>query len=74
MTLDQLLKSQRAVIVSIDMDHVPLKLIEMGCIVGNTVEVLQIAPLKDPIYIKINDSFLSIRKDLARYIHVEKSA
>lgn len=72
MTLDQLPKSQPSVIVSIDMDHVPLKLIEMGCIPGNSVEVLQIAPLLDPIYIKVNDSFLSIRKDLARFIHIEK--
>ena len=36
----------------------------MGCLPGNIVEVLQIAPLSDPIYIKVNDSFLSIRKDL----------
>lgn len=71
MTLDQLPKSQISVIKDIDMDHVPLKLIEMGCIPGNTIEVLQVAPLMDPIYIKVNDTFLSIRKDLAQYIHVD---
>lgn len=72
MTLDQLPKSQLAVINEIHTDHVPLKLIEMGCIPGNTVEVLQVAPLMDPIYIKVNDTFLSIRKELAKHIIVEK--
>lgn len=71
MTLNFLKKSQKGTIVSINVDHVPLKLIEMGCLPGNIVEVLQIAPLSDPIYIKVNDSFLSIRKDLAKEIEVE---
>ena len=71
MTLNQLEKSQKALIISINTNNVPLKLIEMGCLPGNIVEVLQIAPLSDPIYIKVNDSFLSIRKDLAREIEVE---
>ena len=71
MTLDFLKKSQKATIISINEEKVPLKLIEMGCLPGNMVEVLQIAPLSDPIYIKVNDSFLSIRKDLAKEIEVE---
>lgn len=71
MTLNVLKKSQKGTIISINIDKVPLKLIEMGCLPGNIVEVLQIAPLSDPIYIKVNDSFLSIRKDLAKEIEVE---
>ena len=71
MTLNQLEKSQKALIISIHTNNVPLKLIEMGCLPGNVVEVLQIAPLNDPLYIKVNDSFLSIRKDLAKEIEVE---
>ncbi|HLW63367.1 MAG TPA: FeoA family protein [Flavobacterium sp.] len=71
MTLDQLPKSQPSVIKTINTEQVPLKLIEMGCLPGNIVEILQIAPLLDPIYIKVNDSFLSIRKDLAQQIEVE---
>lgn len=70
-TLNFLKKSQKGKILSINIDNVPLKLIEMGCLPGNIVEVLQIAPLLDPIYIKVNDSFLSIRKDLAKEIEVE---
>lgn len=71
MTLDFLKKSQKGTIISVNEEKVPLKLIEMGCLPGNRVEVLQIAPLSDPIYIKVNDSFLSIRKDLAKEIEVE---
>ena len=71
MTLDFLKKSQKGTIISVNEEKIPLKLIEMGCLPGNMVEVLQIAPLSDPIYIKVNDSFLSIRKDLAKEIEVE---
>lgn len=71
MTLDVLKKSQKGNIISINSEKVPLKLIEMGCLPGNIVEVLQIAPLSDPIYIKVSDAFLSIRKDLAKEIEVE---
>lgn len=71
MTLDILKKSQKGTIISINSENVPLKLIEMGCLPGNIVEVLQIAPLADPIYIKVSDAFLSIRKDLAKEIEVE---
>ena len=71
MTLDVLKKSQKGNIVSINSEKVPLKLIEMDCLPGNIVEVLQIAPLSDPIYIKVSDAFLSIRKDLAKEIEVE---
>lgn len=71
MTLDVLKKSQKGSIVSINSEKVPLKLIEMGCLPGNIVEVLQIAPLSDPIYIKVSDAFLSIRRDLAKEIEVE---
>lgn len=70
-TLNVLKKSQKGTIIEINSDNVPLKLIEMGCLPGNVVEVLQIAPLANPIYIKVNDSFLSIRKDLAKQIQVE---
>ncbi len=71
MTLDQLPKRQPSVIKEINTEYVPLKLIEMGCIPGNIVEILQIAPFLDPIYIRVNDTFLSIRRDLAEQIEVE---
>lgn len=43
----------------------------MGCLPGNTVELLQIAPLGDPIYINVNESHVAIRKETAAEIDVE---
>lgn len=69
--LSQLKKGQRAVISGFELDSIPLKLIEMGCLPGNSVEVLQIAPLGDPIYLNVNESHLAIRVETARQILVE---
>ncbi|RWW99972.1 FeoA family protein [Flavobacterium cerinum] len=70
-TLANLKKGQRAVIVDLNIDAIPLKLLEMGCLPGNVVELLQIAPLGDPIYIDVNDSHVAIRLETAAEIDVE---
>nr|WP_255669423.1 FeoA family protein [Myroides oncorhynchi] len=70
-TLDLLKRNEKGVIVDFDMQKVPLKLLEMGCLPGNAVELLEVAPLGDPIYLCINDTHLSIRKELAREIQVD---
>ena len=70
-TIDTLQKGQRAVILSFDDAIIPLKLIEMGCMEGNFVEVIQIAPLGDPIFLSVNDTKLAIRKEMAIRIFVE---
>ncbi len=69
-TLDLLKKNQKGVIAEYDMHNVPLKLLEMGCLPGNEVKLLEVAPLGDPIYLCVNDTHLSIRKELAREIVV----
>ena len=53
--------------------NIPLKLLEMGCLPGADVELIQIAPLKDPIYICVNGSHLAIRRDTASQIEIEDS-
>lgn len=70
-TLNTLKKNQKATIVDFDLDQVPLKLLEMGCLPGNDVELLEIAPFGDPLLLSINDTHLSIRKELAKQIVVE---
>lgn len=70
-TIDTLQKGQKAVILSFDDAIIPLKLIEMGCMEGNFVEVIQIAPLGDPIFLSVNDTNLAIRKEMASRIVVE---
>ena len=55
------------------LDVIPLKLLEMGCLPGAEVELIQQAPLKDPIYICVNGSHLAIRNETAAIIQILKS-
>lgn len=71
-TVDLLKIGDKATIINVDLDKIPLKLIEMGCLPDNELEIIQIAPLGDPIYINVNNgSHLAIRKETAREIEVE---
>lgn len=53
-------------------DDIHLKLMEMGCIPGEEVSIVKIAPLGDPISISIAGYNLSLRRTEARYIWVEE--
>ena len=70
-TLDQIEKNQRGRIVEIETESIPLKLIEMGCLPGNEVHLVQIAPLKDPLYLVIDGCHLAIRKETAQHISID---
>lgn len=70
-TAAQLKKGQKGIIKTYHAEHIPLKLLEMGCLPGNEIELLHIAPLKDPLYININGSHLAIRKETAKHIEIE---
>jgi ferrous iron transport protein A len=70
-TIHSLKKGQKAIIKDFDIDVVPLKLLEMGCLPGNVVELLQIAPFGDPLFLDINGSHLAIRIETAREIEVD---
>ncbi|MDI5894219.1 FeoA family protein [Flavobacterium sp. LB2P84] len=70
-TIHSLKKGEKAIIKDFDIDIVPLKLLEMGCLPGNMVELLQIAPFGDPLYLNINGSHVAIRVETAREIEVE---
>ena len=70
-TIHSLKKGQRAIIRDFDIDVVPLKLLEMGCLPGNEVQLLQVAPFGDPLYLEINGSHLAIRIETAKEIEVD---
>ncbi|TDO83932.1 ferrous iron transport protein A [Flavobacterium chryseum] len=70
-TIYTLKKGEKAIIKDFDIDLIPLKLLEMGCLPGNLVELLQIAPFGDPLYLDINGSHVAIRVETAREIEVE---
>jgi len=70
-TIADLRKGERALIKGFSLDLVPLKLLEMGCLPGNEVTLVQMAPFHDPLYLNINGSHLAIRKETAIQIEIE---
>jgi len=70
--LSQIKVGKKVVIHSFENDDIFLKLMEMGCVPGETVMVEQIAPLKDPISISVAGYRLSLRLDEAEHIFVEE--
>ncbi|MCB0502551.1 MAG: ferrous iron transport protein A [Bacteroidetes bacterium] len=71
-TISSLKIGEKGIIEAFDTEKIPLKLQELGCLPGNEVELIQIAPFKDPLHLKMNGSHLSIRKDLAAFITISK--
>ena len=63
---------ERGIIEEISFDDIPLALLEMGCLPGESVELLQRAPLHDPLYIRVNGSHLAIRTETASQILITK--
>lgn len=71
-TIAQLKRGEKAIIKQFSENDVPLKLLEMGCLPGNSVEMIQSAPFQDPIYLNINGTHLAIRRETAEKIIVER--
>ena len=71
LSVAQLQKGQKGIIQDFNIDFIPLKLLEMGCLPGNEVQLLQVAPFGDPLYLTINDCHVAIRLETASVIHVE---
>ena len=72
MTIADLKKGEHATIIDSSSEDIPLKLLEMGCLPGNNVQLLQSAPFADPLYLNINGSHLAIRKETAALITIKK--
>jgi ferrous iron transport protein A len=68
--LSELEAGEAGIIHSFEKDELYIKLLEMGCLPGNVVELLQIAPFGDPLYLNINGCHLAIRLETACEIEV----
>jgi len=67
------IKVGKAVIIkAFEKDDIFLKLMEMGCVPGETIIVDQVAPLGDPISILVAGYNLSLRLNEAENIWVEE--
>jgi ferrous iron transport protein A len=69
-TIADLKIGQKGTISDFNIEEIPLKLLEMGCLPGNTIELIQIAPLGCPLYYNVNDSHVAIRLETAKEIIV----
>lgn len=70
--LANLKRGERCIITDVSSIHIPLKLLEMGCLPGNYVELVQVAPFQDPMYLNINGTHLAIRKETAMHVLIKK--
>ena len=71
MKLSDLKPGEKAIIKTFTSSDLGLKLMEMGCIPGETVVIEQVAPLGDPISIRIAGYSLSLRLNEADHIILE---
>ena len=70
-TVADLAYGQKGIIKDFSEHILPIKLLELGCLPGNSVELVQVAPLKDPIYINLSGSHIAIRRSLAQRIELD---
>ena len=73
LTLKDLLPGQKAIVGKTSgMGAIRRRLLEMGLVSGAVVEMVRSAPLGDPLELKINGALLSVRKEEAAFIEIEK--
>ncbi len=69
--LSDLKPGQKGIIKEFTSNEIFLKLMEMGCVPGETVMLEQVAPLGDPIAIYVSGYHLSLRINEAEHILID---
>ncbi len=69
--LSELKPGQEGIIKEFKSNELSLKLMEMGCIPGERILLEQIAPLGDPISVRVAGYHLSLRLNEAEHIFVD---
>lgn len=71
-TLDKLKIGQKGTIVSLEgKGPIKQRMMDMGLVPGSEVEIIRVAPLGDPIELKIKGYNLSLRRNEAKAVRVE---
>jgi len=71
-SLDQLRPGQRGRIVALEGgDALTQRLMEMGLLEGDEVELVGFAPLGDPVEVRLGDYRLSLRRAEAARVQIE---
>ena len=69
--LSELRVGQKAVIKEFHSEEIHLKLMEMGCLPGEKISIIKVAPLGDPVSVVVAGYTLSLRLDEADQILVD---
>ncbi len=69
-TLNRVAPGGRAAVVGYAPGAVPGRLLEMGLVPGTPVEVVRLAPLGDPMDLRVRGFHLTVRKQEAALIRV----
>ncbi|MCK6638950.1 MAG: ferrous iron transport protein A [Bacteroidia bacterium] len=72
--LTSLRPGEKAIIHSLDDAEISVKLLEMGCTPGEEVTLEKVAPLGDPIAVRIAGYLLSMRLSEAETVTIRKVA
>jgi Fe2+ transport system protein FeoA len=72
-TLRDLKPGERGVVVGWAGGAPPIRLLEMGLVQGTEIEVVRLAPLGDPIEVKLRGYHLSLRKQEAEQIEIARA-
>ncbi len=72
MKLSALRKGEKGVILSYEDSELSLKLMEMGFIIGEVIEVMETGFFDDPMAFKVNGYLVSLRKMEAATILIDK--
>ncbi len=72
MTLADLQEKQKAIVKSIgDLGELKTRLMELGVLCGEPVQLVRRAPWGDPIEIRVEDTLIALRRAEAAKIEVE---
>ena len=72
MKLSELQPKQKAIIKSIgDLGELRARLMDMGVLCGEPIQIVRIAPMGDPIEIRVGSDHLALRREEAEKIEVE---
>ena len=69
--LSELRVGQKAIIKEFHSEEIHLKLMEMGCLPGEKISIIKVAPLGDPVSVVVAGYTLSLRLDEAEQILVD---
>ena len=70
-TLDSLTAGAHGTVAGYTEGDPPARLLEMGLVPGTPVEVVRLAPLGDPMDLRVRGFHLSVRKAEAAHVIVE---